>query len=130
MIDICDALRDLVPYVQFKKREKQPWRSVFHVYWCPSTTQSPSSKNYSICSYEPLPLSSMKRCCSICLFTFLRIICLLCFTECLIKDEVFTKFLSLTINIVWKDCFVVTFFKVISCILRCECQIWAQNSNN
>ena len=25
---ICDALRDLVPFVQFKKREKYPWRSV------------------------------------------------------------------------------------------------------
>ena len=25
---ICDALRDLVPFVQFKKGEKQPWRSV------------------------------------------------------------------------------------------------------
>ena len=25
---ICDALRDLVPSVQFKKREKNPWRSV------------------------------------------------------------------------------------------------------
>ena len=25
---ICDALRDLVPFVQFKKREKQPWMSV------------------------------------------------------------------------------------------------------
>ena len=24
----CDALRDLVPFVQFKKREKQPRRSV------------------------------------------------------------------------------------------------------
>ena len=23
-----DALRDLVPFVQFKKREKRPWRSV------------------------------------------------------------------------------------------------------
>ena len=22
---ICDALRDLVPFVQFKKREKHPW---------------------------------------------------------------------------------------------------------
>ena len=22
-------MRDLVPFVQFKKREKQPWRSVF-----------------------------------------------------------------------------------------------------
>ena len=25
---ICDVLRDLVSFVQFKKREKQPWRSV------------------------------------------------------------------------------------------------------
>ena len=25
---MCDALRDLVPFVQFKKREKHPWRSV------------------------------------------------------------------------------------------------------
>ena len=24
---ICDALRNLVPFVQFKKREKHPWRS-------------------------------------------------------------------------------------------------------
>ena len=24
----CDALSDLVPFVQFKKREKHPWRSV------------------------------------------------------------------------------------------------------
>ena len=25
---MCDALRDLVPCLQFKKREKHPWRSV------------------------------------------------------------------------------------------------------
>ena len=25
---ICDALRDLVPFVQFKKREKHSWRIV------------------------------------------------------------------------------------------------------
>ena len=25
---ICGALRDLAPFVQFKKREKHPWRSV------------------------------------------------------------------------------------------------------
>ena len=25
---ICGALRDLVPFVQFKKREKHPWKSV------------------------------------------------------------------------------------------------------
>ena len=24
----CGALRDLAPFVQFKKREKHPWRSV------------------------------------------------------------------------------------------------------
>ena len=28
-IKICDALRDLLPFVQFKKREKHPWRSVY-----------------------------------------------------------------------------------------------------
>ena len=27
-IIICDALLDLVPFVQFKKREKRPWKSV------------------------------------------------------------------------------------------------------
>ena len=26
--DKCGALRDLVPFVQFKKHEKHPWRSV------------------------------------------------------------------------------------------------------
>ena len=26
--NICDALRNLLPFVQFKKREKHPWRSV------------------------------------------------------------------------------------------------------
>ena len=25
---ICDALRDLVPFVKFQKREKHPWRSI------------------------------------------------------------------------------------------------------
>ena len=25
---VCDAMRDLVPFVQFKKHEKHPWRSV------------------------------------------------------------------------------------------------------
>ena len=25
---VCDVLRDLAPLVQFKKREKHPWRSV------------------------------------------------------------------------------------------------------
>ena len=27
-VRICYALNDLVPFVQFKKREKHPWRSV------------------------------------------------------------------------------------------------------
>ena len=26
--EICDVLRDLVPFGQFKKREKHPWRTV------------------------------------------------------------------------------------------------------
>ena len=26
--NLCGALRDLVPFVQFKKREKYPWSSV------------------------------------------------------------------------------------------------------
>ena len=25
---VCDVLRDFVPFVQFKKREKHPWRNV------------------------------------------------------------------------------------------------------
>ena len=28
LVTICGVLRDLVPFVQFKKREKHPWRSV------------------------------------------------------------------------------------------------------
>ena len=28
LMAICDALRDLVPFVQFENREKHPWRSV------------------------------------------------------------------------------------------------------
>ena len=28
VFSICNALHDLVPFVQFKKREKNPWRSV------------------------------------------------------------------------------------------------------
>ena len=27
-VNICDVMRNLVPFVQFKKREKLPWRSV------------------------------------------------------------------------------------------------------
>ena len=27
-VDICDVPRDLVPFVQFIKHEKHPWRSV------------------------------------------------------------------------------------------------------
>ena len=34
ILDICNALCDLVPSVQFKKREKHPWKSdtFFHVF--------------------------------------------------------------------------------------------------
>ena len=28
IMGICDALHDFIPFVQFKKREKHPWRSV------------------------------------------------------------------------------------------------------
>ena len=28
IVDTCGAFRDLVPFVQFKKREKHSWRSV------------------------------------------------------------------------------------------------------
>ena len=28
LLNISDALRDLVPFAQLKKREKHPWRSV------------------------------------------------------------------------------------------------------
>ena len=28
LVLICDALSDLVPFLQFKKREKHPWKSV------------------------------------------------------------------------------------------------------
>ena len=31
--NICGALRDLVPFVQFKKREKHPWRSANFSNW-------------------------------------------------------------------------------------------------
>ena len=34
---ICDALRDLVQYVQFKKCEKHPWRSFLN---CTNVTKS------------------------------------------------------------------------------------------
>ena len=27
-VNICDVMRNLVPFVQFKKSEKLPWRSV------------------------------------------------------------------------------------------------------
>ena len=33
-IAICDPLRDFVPFIQFKKREKHPWRSVNFLQLC------------------------------------------------------------------------------------------------
>ena len=72
------------------KHLSSPW-NISHLSGYPSTTKSPSSKNYSMCNYEPLSLSNMKRHCSIYLFSFLRIISLLCSIDSLIKDSVFTK---------------------------------------
>ena len=36
---ICDALRDLVPFVEFKKREKDLWRSVTFSKVCRNDTE-------------------------------------------------------------------------------------------
>ena len=36
---ICGALRDLVPFVQFRKREKHPWGSVNFSKVLPSTEE-------------------------------------------------------------------------------------------
>ena len=59
---------------------------------------------------------------SVYLFKVLRIICILCSIACLIKDWVFTKWkysFSLSINIVWKDCSIFIFSKVVSYSWRC-----------
>ena len=59
---MCDALYDLVPFVQFKKREKHPWKSVtfnkvafFHGCFsrflnCANGTKSRNTSHYN----EPL----------------------------------------------------------------------------
>ena len=36
---ICGAMRDLVPVVQFKKREKHPWKSFSHFLNCTNGTK-------------------------------------------------------------------------------------------
>ena len=44
IVNNCGALRDLVPFVQFKKREKHPWRSVnFSKVHQNHTTMTPQS---------------------------------------------------------------------------------------
>ena len=63
-INLCDALRNLVPFVQFKKREKHPWRSVilacnftktpsmgvFHVFYIVQMLPNRATHyNYEIC---------------------------------------------------------------------------------
>ena len=37
LTQLCDALRNLVPFVKFKKREKHPWRSVTFSFNLPAT---------------------------------------------------------------------------------------------
>ena len=44
-IPICGALHDLVPFVQFKKHEKHPWRSVIFSQVAGSSLQLYSKSN-------------------------------------------------------------------------------------
>ena len=73
-------------------------RSFFTIkssYGYPSTIRSPSSKINSMCIYEPLGLSNMKSYCYIYLFSYLRIICLLCFIEiCELQNQSQSNFES------------------------------------
>ena len=65
-VDKCDALRDLVAFVQFKKREKHPWRSVnftkinILLHGCFSRflncTNAPKSRNASQMSIMDTPV--------------------------------------------------------------------------
>ena len=67
-VNICDALRDLVPFVQYQKREKHPWRKVnfskvagllkltlLHVYFsrflnCTNATKSRNAPHIMFCN--------------------------------------------------------------------------------
>ena len=50
-VSIYDALLDLTPFVQFKKREKDPWRSVTYSKVA-GVTEIHRSENVSICFRE------------------------------------------------------------------------------
>ena len=52
-MDICGALRDLLPFVQFIKREKHPWRSV---------TFSTVACNFTKSNIPPWMFSSFLNC--------------------------------------------------------------------
>ena len=56
-IRICDALRDLVPFLQFTKREKHPWRNAY----CPTRFLIDAKKKTAIfltvIGIEPLNLT-------------------------------------------------------------------------
>ena len=47
---ICDALRNLVPFAQFKKREKHPWRSV--TFSKVLSSNGTTSRNASLSSFS------------------------------------------------------------------------------
>ena len=57
---ICDALRDLIPFVQFKKREKHPWTKINTPPWV-FFTFFKLDKWYQIeqCSTYYCPLTSL-----------------------------------------------------------------------
>ena len=55
---ICGTLRDLVPFAQFKKREKHPWRSVNFskvAGWSQCVRMLPNRANHDICNIIWLP---------------------------------------------------------------------------
>ena len=53
-LSICDALPDLVPFAQFKKREKHSSMSVFHVFLI--VEMIPNCTKHHICSPPPQKL--------------------------------------------------------------------------
>ena len=57
---MCDALRNLVPFVQFKEPEKHPWRSVN--FSKVAGLKPPPCLNNSICSF---PLMHLKINCAL-----------------------------------------------------------------
>ena len=52
--NVCDALLDLVAFVQFKKREKHPWRSVNFSKVAGISTTFKERKNFAIWGFPNL----------------------------------------------------------------------------